>query len=693
MARCTLTLALLCVCLVCFAQSSAVDPSSITIVRDSLGVPHIYAPTDAATAYGLAWAHCEDDFRNIQINLLNARGRLGEVLGKEGAIFDYFYYLTGLDTVVRPGFREQFSPDFLRVLDGYVAGCNAYAKAHPSELLVRNLLPFTAEDVIRGYVLELSLMQGMGQAAFAIFKDRVERMMNPNFREGGSNSMAIGPNRTPEGVPYLLANSHQPMEGRFAWYEAHLVSDEGTNILGATFPGGVTLFIGTNERLGWTHTVNYHNFGDVYRLTINPRNKNEYLYNGQWLPLRRRRVKLKVKVAGIKLGVRRWNEASLHGPVIRRKHGVYALRTAAPTELRAAEQWWRMNKARNLQEFNAALQLNRLALFNVMYADVDGNIHYSSQGLFPNRDSTLNWHQPVPGDSSAYVWQGLMPYDQRPIVENPSCGYLYNANNTPLHCTCPAENPHVSFPGLQTFEYNRGERFAELLQALDGQPITWEDFLRIKYDDCYATEGRYVRNFGVLFSLQPTSYPAIADAIRHLQAWDHCHAPTNPHAALAMLTHHYIEKLTGWQFGLQMILDERVTEETAVKAIEMARRFLLKHYNRLDVPLGAVLRHERGSVSLPTGGGQEVPFAIHIRVNEKRGVVTARGGETYVQLVKFHSSGPEIWAANCYGASARPNSPHYTDQMPDFVARRTRPRSLSWQHVRQSALRTYHPGQ
>jgi len=48
-----------------FAQ---VNPKNITIVRDSFGVPHIHGKTDAEAAYGLAWAHSEDNFKDIQEN-------------------------------------------------------------------------------------------------------------------------------------------------------------------------------------------------------------------------------------------------------------------------------------------------------------------------------------------------------------------------------------------------------------------------------------------------------------------------------------------------------------------------------------------------------------------------------------------------------------------------------------------------
>ena len=74
--------------------------------------------------------------------------------------------------------------------------------------------------------------------------------------------------------------SHQfpsTVKGWYSWYEAHLISDEGLNILGGTFPGGMVIFHGVNEHLGWAHTVNHADFSDVYKLTMHP--DNEYNMN------------------------------------------------------------------------------------------------------------------------------------------------------------------------------------------------------------------------------------------------------------------------------------------------------------------------------------------------------------------------------------------------------------------------------
>src|SRR5687768_466101 len=62
-----------------------IDPSKIDIVRDDFGVPHIFAKTDREVAYGLAWAHAEDDFETIQKAFLASRSMLGQHSGREGA--------------------------------------------------------------------------------------------------------------------------------------------------------------------------------------------------------------------------------------------------------------------------------------------------------------------------------------------------------------------------------------------------------------------------------------------------------------------------------------------------------------------------------------------------------------------------------------------------------------------------------
>src|SRR5258705_9581945 len=127
-------------------QSSAqINPSNITIARDSFGIPHIFAPTDPEVAYGIAWAHAEDDFETMQLIALSGKAKIGTGLGKKGAEADYVINLLRIRKTVDEQWHT-LSPDFIALVKGYVAGLNAYAKAHPEEIKYKLAFPYNEKD-------------------------------------------------------------------------------------------------------------------------------------------------------------------------------------------------------------------------------------------------------------------------------------------------------------------------------------------------------------------------------------------------------------------------------------------------------------------------------------------------------------------------------------------------------------------
>ena len=91
--------------------------------------------------------------------------------------------------------------------------------------------------------------------------------------------------RPPDGNTYLAINTHQLLDGPVSWYEAHLCSEEGTNIIGALFAGTPSILIGANQHLGWAHTVNYPDKTDVFQLEMHPNKKDQYRVDGDYLRL------------------------------------------------------------------------------------------------------------------------------------------------------------------------------------------------------------------------------------------------------------------------------------------------------------------------------------------------------------------------------------------------------------------------
>ncbi|MDP7060603.1 MAG: penicillin acylase family protein, partial [Candidatus Marinimicrobia bacterium] len=69
--------------------TSLAERYDVIIYRDTWGVPHIFGQTDADVAFGLAYAHAEDDLENMEISLLSARGILASYQGIKALPIDF----------------------------------------------------------------------------------------------------------------------------------------------------------------------------------------------------------------------------------------------------------------------------------------------------------------------------------------------------------------------------------------------------------------------------------------------------------------------------------------------------------------------------------------------------------------------------------------------------------------------------
>jgi acyl-homoserine-lactone acylase len=205
------------------AAQTIIDPKNIMIVRDSFGIPHIFAKTDAEVSYGLAWAHAEDDFKSIQEVVLPVKGLMGRVLGKAGAAGDYAFALFRCREITKEKWHT-LSPAFLKVVNGYIQGLNDYAVTHKSELLHPQLFPVTAEDYVAASVLALTVFNGADDMLRRIYANEIWLAPDMNNTNKGSNTMSVHANKTTTGEAFLLINAHQPNTGSQAFYEAHLHS-------------------------------------------------------------------------------------------------------------------------------------------------------------------------------------------------------------------------------------------------------------------------------------------------------------------------------------------------------------------------------------------------------------------------------------------------------------------------------------
>src|SRR5271170_6428684 len=269
------------------------------IQRDHFGVPHISGPTDADVAFGLAFAHSEDDFATIQDAALIARGQFASVRGAGGAVPDYLIRLLKVRETVASHYDTDLPADVRAVLSAYADGVNYYAALHP-EKVEPGLLPMSGQDVAAGFVFRTPFFYGIDHVFGKIMAPapKASRVaaIGPSLPVG-SNGIAVAASKSADGATRLLVNSHQPYVGPVAWYEAVLESGEGWHVAGGFFPGSPFMLHGHNAHLGWANTVNAPNVSTVYRLSINPENPDQYKLDGQWQMLQKRSVQIRVKRA------------------------------------------------------------------------------------------------------------------------------------------------------------------------------------------------------------------------------------------------------------------------------------------------------------------------------------------------------------------------------------------------------------
>ena len=667
-----------------FAQAQRV-----TIVRDSWGVPHIFGKSDADASFGLAYANAEDDWPTVQGVVAASNGRLGLLLREKKALAnDYYVSLVRIRREVDAQW-ETLSPGYRAVLEGYARGLNLYAYLHPNESETR-LFPLTGKDIAAGFAHKVPLMFDLPNVLEALGKgpkhvgDRVlasNEEHEPRLMPG-SNAHAVAASRSADGITRLNVNSHQPWSGPVAWYEAHVVSEEGWNMTGSLFPGAPIVLHGHNEHLGWAHTVNAPDLIDVYELVMDAKDPEVYRFEGEAHRLEKIEAPITVDAFLFDLTLHKtayW--APDIGPVFKTDNGVYAIRYAGIGHaVEAGDEWYRMNKARNFDEWKAAMRMQAIPMFNTVYADAT-NIEYVYNASLPVRRGNWDYRTVLPGDKREAVWSAYIPWDSLPHVENPASGFVQTCNATPFEATAGDGNPRAeAFPanlGIETTQTNRSLRSLALLGG--DEPIGHDRFMAMKWDRTYdRASAMFTEVVGPLVAKAPASADETR-AIELLRAWNGEASESSPAATIAILAYRRVKPRGG-------------PPETPEAALASTLAWLKQHHGKIEVPLGDVQRIRHGNVDLPIGGGPDVINAV-VADDDGKGHIVGFQGDSYILEVEFGKGSPQSTSIHQYGASVRAGSPHYSDQMKSFTAHELKPTLRGPGELEKHTERKYHPGE
>jgi penicillin amidase len=588
----------------------------VTVIRDSWGVPHIYAATSHDLFFAQGYVHAQDRFWQMEFSRRAGTGRLAELLGPSALESDRFIRTLGWHRTAAQEL-EGLDEDVRSVLQAYAEGVNAYVRDHEGRLGLEfsllelsgvsfDIQPWTPYDTLTwAKVMAWSLGGNMGEELLrAHIVDRLGTsavdVLMPSYpahhpvivphsldrqsldavpeaamrrthilggREyTGSNNWVVAGSRTETGMPLLANDPHLFIQMPSIWHEVGLHCEPAGphcpfNVTGVSFPGSPGVIAGHNDRIAWGVTNVDPDVQDLFIERVHPDDPNRYEYEGEWLEMEI--VREEIHVAGQEEPVVVNVRITRHGPIINDIVSVpdeewafgwqpLALSWTSLQPGTLMQSVLYLDRAHDWDAFRMALAYWDAPSQNFVYADVEGNIGYQATGRIPIRASG-DGTLPVPGWSGEYEWVDVIPYDALPRSFNPPEGYVVTANNAIVEPDYPYLISTSWAPGY------RARRIVDMIEELT--PLSSADFQTIHGDGCalYALE-----ILPYLHDLSPDA-PRLEEALALLQGWDGDMARESAAAALfASFQIHLAQRTFSDELGEELMGDARTQAMIAI---------------------------------------------------------------------------------------------------------------------------------
>ncbi|MEP1094212.1 MAG: penicillin acylase family protein [Cyclobacteriaceae bacterium] len=499
---------------------------------DELLIPHIFAQNDSDLFYTQGYVTAFHRLWQMEFQLLAADGRLSEILGKQALTYDRSQRRMGLGYGARNAtelFQSQ-EPELFKIVEAYTAGVNDFIETleHSDLPIEYKLLDYKPEPwtpykcflflsnmhkALSGGDTDLENTNALklwGKDIFDILYPDKHAGIDPIIPRGtsfdftplptpapdsiyalgfanpliekpdpdnGSNSFVVGGQKTANGKVILTNELDLNLTSPSIWYLIHL-NTPTMNVMGASFPGVPTIINGFNDSIAWGETNSRADVVDWYSIEFKDESRNEYRYNGNWVPTRKEIEEFEIK-----------GEDSYYDTLIYTHHGpvVYDRNFTRQTEkMNLAMKWLAHNpykefkafylcdKANNYDDFVEAFSNYSGPAQNISFASASGDIAISLAGQFP-----LKWEEQgkfiMDGANSRHEWKEFIPYEHNPKVLNPSRGFVSSANQHPVDSLYPY------YIYDYHYDYYRGRRINDRLRVMEN--IEVKDLMDLQYDN------------------------------------------------------------------------------------------------------------------------------------------------------------------------------------------------------------------
>lgn len=304
---------------------------------------------------------------------------------------------------------------------------------------------------------------------------------------------------------------------------------------------------------------------DFFIEEINPANRQEVKFKGEWEAIQSRMEVIKIKgEEDLLLEVR----STRHGPIV---NGIIDdvdgdeavvsltwLLTEHPNEaLRAA---YLLNHSRSIKETQLAVSLFTSPGLNVMYGDVEGNIAWWAVGKLPIRPSHVQAKLFLNGASGDDEYLGYYDFSKNPQAINPPWGFVYSANNQ------PDTIDGILHPGYY-YPRARAHRIVELLTA--SEKLSASEIRAMQLDHFSETTPKIAKEIAKV--LESTKNPEYAEIVRTLKEWSGSHdqddyAPSVYYNLLSFILYQTLPDEIG-SSSFKALMDNSIMKESYDKII------------------------------------------------------------------------------------------------------------------------------
>lgn len=536
---------------------------------DPYGTPYIYAENDNDLYFTIGYIHAQERLWQMTLTQIAAEGRFSEFFGPELVELDKHQKTLGFWHTAKT-IEESISDEVMSSLTAYASGVNAFIDHNGNNLpiefsllgidpirwkpthtialtrlmawdqnihwraelayafigqkfgasTVQQLFPTYSTSYSTAHFQKVNVNKlSSNLLLFSDVDKKVKSILGKKGAPFGSNAWAVKSGKTEQGTPILAGDPHMGLSIPGFWYELYYRTHDH-QIAGATIPGSPFVVLGQNDDIAWSMTNMMADDTDFFIESVPNSLENGYVADSTSNPVSIKPFDIRYEVINVD-----GNSDILHpvysterGPVISNIHPdstlidnqVLTMQWTGHKPGKELLALYNMNRATNLGQFKEALKEFKSPAMNFIYADKNDNIALLAGAGLPIRENNPILFRR--GWSPEDAWNGTIPFEELPHLENPEKGYVAHANNK-FHTD--------SYPYYIATFWESPSRIVRIEQELEFSSDLSSETMQALQVDVYSEHAREITEIILPVLRGASDNRFISRALPYLENWDY----------------------------------------------------------------------------------------------------------------------------------------------------------------------------